>query len=226
MTGYVERVEKMFPKMAELLKDCESEHFVIQHFTITEKDVRFCHLRDAINRRGEYDGVKAGIYVRLCRKSVPSYNSNVMMSDTFMEKDTQMKMLEKAYGDVLIGGLGIGMILLAIQDKPEVSSIVVIEKEQEIIDLVKSQLPLNSKVTILHGDVFTIGLGSKSFFVAEYHALNKQFDTIYFDIWDNLCGDNWNEMKKLQNKFRWKLKIGGWMSCWRKEDTKYEARKG
>ena len=33
-----------------------------------------------------------------------------------------------AHGDMLIGGLGIGMIILAIQDNPEVKSITVIEK--------------------------------------------------------------------------------------------------
>lgn len=38
------------------------------------------------------------------------------------------------------------MIIMAIQDKPEVNSITVIEKNQEVIDLVASQLKFNEKL--------------------------------------------------------------------------------
>jgi len=201
----------MFPCMASILKDCESEHFVINHFTVTNDDVRRCQLIDAIHGRGEYDGFKAGNYVRLCRKPFDPYDPDPMMSDTFMEKETQVDVIENAHGDVLIAGLGIGMVLLAIQNKPTVSSVTVVEKEQEIIDLIKPQLPLNKKVTIVCSDIFN-------------YVPQQKFDTIYFDIWDNICGDNWEEMKKLERKFRSKLKPNGWMTCWRKEDCRYASR--
>ena len=65
-----------------------------------------------------------------------------------------MNFCTHAHGDVLIGGLGIGLIILAIQDNPEVHSITVIEKNQEVIDMVATQLPLNEKVKIIQADVF------------------------------------------------------------------------
>jgi hypothetical protein len=209
MISYTKKIEQAFPKMAEILKPCESEHFAISYNIATEEDVKLCQLRDAIHGRGEYDGFKAGTYIKLRRK--PSLFDEPIMSDTFMEKETQFEVLENAHGDVLIAGLGIGMVLLAIQDLPSVSSVTVVEKEQEIIDLVKPQLPLNNKVSVVLGDIFT-------------YETTAKFDTIYFDIWDNICGDNWEQMKKLQRRFRSRLKKGGWMSCWRKEDCKYAAK--
>lgn len=210
MKGYIQKVEEAFPKMAEILKPCESEHFSISYITATEDDVKACQLRDAIHGRGEYFGFKTGTYIRLLRK--PSFFNQPIMSDTFMEKETQMEVLENAHGDVLIAGLGIGMVLLAVQSLPSVSSVIVVEKEQEIIDLVKPQLPLKKKVSVVCGDIFSFETSAK-------------FDTIYFDIWDNICGDNWDAMKRLHRRFRSKLKKGGWMSSWRKADVQDLARR-
>lgn len=67
-------------------------------------------------------------------------------------------------------------------------------------------------VTIVQGDIFT-------------YETTAKFDTIYFDIWDNICGDNWDGMKRLHRKFRSKLRKGGWMSSWRKEDCQHLARR-
>ena len=68
--------------------------------------------------------------------------------------NTNMDFCCNAYGDVLIGGLGIGMIILAIQDKSKVKSITVIEKNQEVIDIIAPQLKFNDKVKIICADVF------------------------------------------------------------------------
>ncbi|MCJ7632849.1 hypothetical protein MUP77_10725 [Candidatus Bathyarchaeota archaeon] len=203
-----------FPKMVPILKEQEGETFALQHFTVTKADVEDVQLIDRIHGRGEYDGFKPGQYVRLVNKSKSQCSDkDILMSDTWMEKQSNLDLYHNAKGAVLIGGLGLGMVLLAIQDKPEVSSILVVEKEQEIINLVKPQLPLNSKVTIIHGDIFT-------------YTPTQRFDTIYFDIWSNLCSDHWEEMKKLSIKFRSRLNKGGWMSSWRKEDTRYLLRIG
>jgi len=193
--------------MSKILKEAKSEHFIIEYFTVTDEDVRRCQLIDAIHGRREYADFKAGEYVRLVRKG----DHDPMISDTAMEKETNLDFYEEAHGDVLIAGLGIGMVLLAVQNKSNVTSVTVVEKEQEIIDLVKPQLPLNKKVTIVHGDIFD-------------YIPTQKFDTIYFDIWDNICGDNWEEMKKLHRKFRSKLKPNGWMSSWRKEDCQYATK--
>lgn len=212
MSSYTKRIEQAFPEMAKILKDCESEHFAVQHFTVTEEDVQLMKLRDMIHGRREYDGFRAGVYVKLIKKG--DLFNDPMISDTFMEKETQFDFVEAAYGDVLIAGLGIGMVVLAVQEMPIVSSVTVVEKEREVLDLVAPQLHLRDKTVIVPEDIF------------EYakHSFLPKWDTIYFDIWDNICGDNWEDMKKLQRMFRSKLREGGWMSCWRKEDCGYAAK--
>jgi spermidine synthase len=204
-----DEVEQTYTKMAAVLKECESENFSIEHYAITEEEKRRCEMIDRIHHRREYLGLKVGTYVVLKRKV--GFNE-VVMSDTFMERESNFDFVKNARGDVLIGGLGIGMVLLAIQDKLEVTSVTVVEIEPEIINLVKPQLPLNQKVTIVQGDIFA-------------YTPTQKFDTIYFDIWDNICSDQWENIKKLQNRFKWKLRKGGWMSCWRKEDFRNEARR-
>ena len=50
-----------------------------------------------------------------------------------------------------------------------------------------------------------------------------KFDTIYFDIWTNIGGDNYPQMKELHRKFRKYLNkndINKWMSSWRYDDCK------
>jgi hypothetical protein len=214
MSSYTERIEQAFPEMVKILKDCESEHFAVQHFTVTEEDVKRCQLIDRIHGKGEYDGFKAGEYVKLIRKG--DLFNDVMISDTFMEKETGFDFVQAAHGDVLIAGLGIGMVLMAVQDLPSVSSVTVVEKEREILNLVVPQLPLRNKTVIVPEDIFDYAK----------HPYLPKWDTIYFDIWDNICGDNWEEMKKLHRMFRSKLRKGGWMSSWRKEDCRYAARRG
>ena len=98
-----------FCKMADLLEERQNGTWKLEKFTI-ERD----------NLAAIIQGVTPGTYVKL------SHNGECVMSDTSMEKRTNMDFCCNAYGDVLVGGLGIGMIILAIQDKPEVKSITVI----------------------------------------------------------------------------------------------------
>lgn len=130
-------------------------------------------------------GIKPGVYVRLMQK-----NHGVIMSDTDMEKLTNADFVKRANGSVLIGGLGIGLIVLAIQEKNDVSHIDIIEKNKEVIDLVADKIPLNSKVNIIHDDVLT-------------YIPKHKYDTIYMDIWNYVNIDIYNkEMSPLMKKYR------------------------
>lgn len=169
----------MYKNMVELLEPSENGTFKIEHFEI--KDGDFMAMRE---------GILPGRYVRL------THNGTVVMSDTSMEQRTNSDFCGRAHGDVLVGGLGIGMILLAVQDKENVKSITVLEKYQEVIDMVASQLDLNDKVKIVQADVY------------EWKPINSQrFDCIYMDIWDYINEDVYQkEMKPLKRKWGHYLK--------------------
>lgn len=146
----------MYKNMSELLEEREINGWKLEKFEIKQD-----------NFRAMLDGIKPGTYIRL------THNGECVMSDTDMEKNTNRKFCSKAYGDIIIGGLGIGMIIMAIQDKPEVKSITVIEKNQEVIDLVASQLDFNEKVNIICADVF------------EWKPERGiKYDMAYMDIWN------------------------------------------
>jgi len=76
----------------------------------------------------------------------------VVMSDSVQEREFNTEIVEKAYGDVLTLGFGMGFILQPLMVKPEVKSITVVELEQEVLDLCASQLKLNEKVRIIKAD--------------------------------------------------------------------------
>lgn len=204
-----------FPKMSEYLKPVEGKEFKITHHELTADEIRFCKLRDFINARREHDGQEPGTIVQLRNK-----HGTIMMSDSEMERRANRYFLMKANGDVLIGGLGLGMILLAAQAKEEVNSITVVEIYQEVINLVVPQLPLNGKVNIVCGDIFVW-----------YPPTGVKYDTIYFDIWNSRCNDDYEEMKKLNRRFARRLNRENpdcYMSSWRYTETRksvYESRR-
>lgn len=188
----------MYRNMAEILEDRKVGDFELSHFEIGKNNMY------AIRH-----GIPCGKFIRLMHRG------SAIMSDTEMEKRTNSAFVRNAHGKVLIGGLGIGLILLAVQDKDEVKNITVIEKSREVIDLVANQLPLNDKVEIVNADVF------------EYSPTEK-YNTIYMDIWDYINQDVYREqMRPLISRYRKYLvpkpeDENRYIDCW----CKYQAKNG
>lgn len=191
----------MYYDMAELLEDRQIGEWKLEHFTVD----------DHRNWQARLEGITPGTYVRLI------HGLDCVMSNTNMEKRTNMDFCCNAYGDVLIGGLGIGMIILAIQDKPEVKSITVIEKNQEVIDMIVPQLKFNEKVRIICADVF------------EWKPdTGTKYDMAYMDIWSWINKDIYEQqMKPLKRKYARFLKSkkenpNRYNKCW----AEYQAKNG
>lgn len=193
----------MFESMAKLLDNRETERFKLEKFEIKERS----YFRDNIPK---------GEYIRLLDKGA-GFNGCVM-SDTPMEHRTNYGILRRASGDVLIGGLGIGMILMPLMNKEEVKTITIVEKYQDIIDMVGSQLPLNDKVKIIQSDIFE-----------NKFPKGTKFDTIYFDIWNYVNEDVYEEMKELKKSYRRCLRSkkdnpNSWIGCWAEYEAKTNSR--
>ena len=186
----------MYKNMTEILHGGKVGNFELSHFVIGEN-----------NLYAMFHGIPCGKFVRLTHKG------EVVMSDTDMEKRTNANFVRNAHGKVLVGGLGIGLILLAIQDKTEVEKIVVVEKYKEVIDIVKDQLQLNEKVEVVNADVW------------EYVPAEK-FNTIYMDIWNFINTDVYRDsMKPLIAKYRKFLvskqeDSNRFIDCWCKKQAK------
>lgn len=72
--------------------------------------------------------------------------------DYLYAKDTSHSQYDLAYGNVLVTGLGFGILTKALSEKPEVTSVTVVEIEQDVIDAFLLNNTLNSKVSIVQGD--------------------------------------------------------------------------
>lgn len=106
--------------------------------------------------------------------------SGVLTSDTPVEIYSQYIEFYKAHGRVLVGGLGLGMAAKMIYDLPAVTSVTVIEKEADIIALIKPKLP--KAIKVVHADLFKY---------LEELKPNK-FDSAYHDIWYGTGESTWD----------------------------------
>lgn len=195
-------MNSMFPIIVDILPEGTSGRVRIEHFVVSEKDAEFTALRAAFKGRDEY--VAPGKYVRLY------VGGELMMSDTSMEKRSNVEVVHQAKGHVLIAGLGIGMIVHPIAAKREVKSITIVEKSHDVIRLVAPTLP--KKATVVEGDIFT------------WERPKTKYDTIYFDIWPGICTDNLDDIAKLNRRFARYKAPGAWVNSWQRELLLYRRR--
>jgi hypothetical protein len=174
----------------------------VDHFKVSAQESQFSAIRD-----GGY--ILAGKYARL------TVHGQLMMTDTQMEKRTNYDFVHRAHGDVLISGLGLGMIVAATIDKPDVKSITVVEKYAEVISIVSKYFP---SITCIHADIhtWTPPKGSK-------------WNVIYHDIWPEICTDSLPEIYALERRFRKyldKADSNRWQGSWQKERLQRLERRG
>jgi hypothetical protein len=193
-----------FTPMVEVLQPGKLGEAEIKHYTVT----RDLSMISALRGRGEYcpEGSYAQLFVR----------NYLVMSDTLMERNTNWQIVREATGHTFIAGLGLGMILVPILRKPEVTKVTVIEKSQDVIDLVLPQLRAYlgadaDKLEVICADIL-VWLPPKGWKV----------DVVYFDIWADICVDNIEEIIALHRRFA--RRKTHWMNSWCYERLKSHKR--
>lgn len=138
--------------------------------------------------------VTPGIYTKLTR------GGSLVMSDTPAEMDDHRAFIRRARGHVLINGLGLGMCVQAVLGKPSVERVTVVEIDQDVIDLVGPHYTTDSRVGIVCCSAF------------DYQPPKGiRYEAIWHDIWDNICGDNLPDMKRLHRKYGRRC---AWQASW------------
>lgn len=129
---------------------------------------------------------------------------DIWMSDTPLEQESYKPAVEKARGNVLICGLGIGLLPTFIKDKPEVKHIDIVEISKCVIKLVWEQIR-TPKMEIIHGDAW------------KYLAKSpKKYDFIHVDIWGSITAPIL-EVRKAREAALNCLKPNGDVHCWLQE---------
>lgn len=173
---------------------------IIKRFSVSEEEAKSYNMRLLFSGGFGLQRIESGDYVKLI------VNGELMMSDTRMEKFTNRDFISNAHGEVMIAGLGIGLILenlIPLCESGKVTRVVVYEKYQDVIDLVASRYVSRMPLEVHLADIM------------EYHPLKEEkYDTIYFDIWPVIEEDNLKDIRILHNRWKNHKKAGAWMDSW------------
>lgn len=120
-------------------------------------------------------------------------DDKVWMSPAVSETLSMKDGINKGHGKCLTMGLGIGEIPYLWLLKDEVTSVTIVEFNQDVIDLfekyIRPQFNTNKNIKIIHGDAF------------DYYNENflNEFDYVYIDFWES-SEDGLEDYTKLMEK--------------------------
>ena len=163
------------------LKPGKSGAWEVKTFHVSEQDAKWDWLRNAINGHRER-AVLPGDYWMLTE------HGSIYMSNTPAEVMDHWPFIRQATGSVLVAGLGLGMVVKALLGKQDVTRIVIVEKSEDVISLVGWAYTIDPRVEIVHSDIFD-------------YKPKEHFDYAWFDIWQEIDGNNYPEMKRLHRQF-------------------------
>lgn len=79
---------------------------------------------------------------------------------------------DQAYGDVLLSGLGFGILPIWLSNKPEVTSVTVVEVSQDVIDLFLLSNNISNKINIINQNILNF-------------TTEKKYDCLFLDHYEN-----------------------------------------
>lgn len=178
----------------------QSGEWKIERFTISEEESRFSMFRYGSR------APRPGTYTRLVHDRI------TVMSDTDAEQYDHYQAIRNAKGHVLINGLGIGFVLYHCLKKEQVTKATIIEISEDVIKLVGPHYSnmFGNRLEIIHADAF------------DYKPpKNIKYGMVWHDIWNFICVDNYEEMKKLHRKYGRKTE---WQGSWAREIIKAKMK--
>lgn len=195
------KVEISWPHMVDMIPEGTCGSARIEHFSVSPKEAGLTALRAALTGRPS-SFVPPGRYARLL------VDDKIMMTDTQMEKDSNRRLIEISKGHVLIGGLGLGMVVWPLlAKKPTLHSLTILEINPDVISLVGRHLPRDSRLEIIQADVFKWSPSKRL----------PKFNSVYFDIWPNICTSNRSEANKLYSRALSWMAPRAWIGNWDSE---------
>lgn len=165
----------------------------VERFTVDERGAAFHNMRCAFSPGMGRRTIDPGEYTRLKR------GHTVVMSDTPAEYWDHSEAIRKATGDVVLNGLGLGLVLAEILKKPEVKSVTVIERSSEVLALVAPHFDV-PRVTIIECDA-----------LKWTPPKGQRIGLAWHDIWDTISSDNLDEMKTLHRRYG---RRADWQGSW------------
>lgn len=182
------------------LQEGQSGDWKLSKFSVSENEARLFNIHCAINGYPQR-GIQAGEYWKLTR------GGTIVMSNTPAEILDHIKFIQEAQGKVLIAGLGLGMVLQEVLKKDSVIKVTVVEISKDVINLVAKSYQ-DPRLEIINEDIFNF-------------KPTEHYDFGWYDIWDDISGDEYEEMKKITRKLS---RFVSKSDCWCKNESKKRAK--
>jgi len=135
-----------------------------------------------------------GFFTEDFRAPVVEENGREWMTVTPSEINTMTADIRAVHGKVAVFGLGLGYYAFMASEKPEVTQVIVVERDPEVISLFREfilpQFPHREKITVVEADAYSYAASMGC----------EAFDWAYVDIWhDVLDGvEMYLKMKRLE----------------------------
>lgn len=197
MVGIKYSIHKYIPKSK--IPASKSGSFRVVKLTISEKEAADSNIL-TVTTTEDHRTILPGRYTALIETGGPSW-----MSDVSSELEESLIFWCHARGNVLINGLGLGVIARAVLLKPDVERVIINELSLDVINLIAPHLEkeFGDKVRINNEDAF------------HYKPNGDRFDAVWHDIWPETSIKNYEEMKKLHRRYgQWLANSDCFNSSW------------
>lgn len=178
------------------IPDGKAGNWEVGSFSVTAEDAeRFNGISEIAMR-----SILPGNYKRLIVYDGAG-NADTMMSNTPAEIYDFMSWAEAAEGDILINGLGLGVLVTYLLTRPKVRSITVIENSPHVIELVHPYIQ-DERLTIIQADAFKWNPepGERNY-----------WNFVWHDIWLPISSSNLPQMRRLLKKYEGRCQA---QECW------------
>jgi len=137
-------------------------------------------------------------------------NDDLWMWDTPRERKLQKQLSDKAFGNVLVAGYGLGIVQSFLLKNSRVKSVKTVEKYKDVIEKMKESGKIQGNVTICDFYKFSNGV---------------KYDCIIGDIWEDIDPLFLKDYVKFKKKANTLLKPNGLILAWGKEFYEYLLNK-
>lgn len=130
--------------------------------------------RTLVEHCGKFKWVEPCSYTWLGRYTTATLHTGgeAVMHDTPEELNTHLDFMLRARGSVLITGLGLGCVTRGVLANPNVTKVLVIERDKDVLKLVEPHMPKDPRLYILYFDA-----------VAWCEQSSERFDCAWHDLW-------------------------------------------
>ena len=198
---------EIFTPMVDILPKGVSGSVRVEHFEVSEEQSELLGVVSQLSQEDRWwEYVPPGRYARL------TIGGKLFMTDSLFEKFSALPFIDNARGEVLVTGLGLGMVVPPLMAKRDVKRVTIIEKDADVIRLIEPHMRFGTRLKVVHADAYTWDGGT------------AKYDTIFHDIWPTVNPANLMLFPRIEVRYAKWLAPQGWQDCWSKEICELKAR--